>query len=331
MMENLKTMRFRTARDSGCSFLLGWQHTDGSVGRPKRGLADYYKVLLSFQACGETRAASRLCTWIRGKGILPNGDFGPRPQEAFGYPYCYFNCWVILGATRLGHYDLAQRGIKFLLGSWDPESGGFYSSPTERTPKTKQDLWVVAACGLAALATGKLDVAHSVGCWMRRLMELQPDDYPRRMYPVFSQARGLHTAPDPDEDDIRYVLSNDALRDQFFFIPGIAAGFLVRLFQATGEQEWLHLARQYMLFVEGANEYLFSLLRAGKVGWAAALLYTLTGDQKFRALAVRVGNMLVEAQGQDGAWAGETDDVIDFTAEMVVWLDEIYQAVGETT
>ena len=45
-----------------------------------------------------------------------------------------------------------------------------------------------------------------------------------------------------------------------------------------------------------------------------------------------VADYLVELQGKNGAWTLEMegfDPTIDVTAEMVVWLDEIYQAVGE--
>ena len=330
-MKNPTQSQFRQARDRGCAFLLECQHADGSVGPPQRGVADYYKVPAAFQVCGKTYAASRLCSWIRERGILPNGDFSPRPPQAAGFYYAYFNSWVILGADRLGQYDLAQRGMDFLLGFRDPETGGFYSSSTDRGAETEQDLWVVSGCGQAALATGRMEVARGAGNWMRQLMQLQPD-FPRKLYSVFSRTAGLHTVPGPGEDEIRYVLSQDATRDQFFFQPGIAAGFLARLFQATGEEEWLHLAKQYMVFAEGANEYLFHLLRAGKVGWAASVLHTLTGEQKYRDLATRVGDALVELQGKNGAWTLEIegfDPTIDLTAEMAVWLDEIYQAVGE--
>ena len=82
-------------------------------------------------------------------------------------------------------------------------------------------------------------------------MAAQPD-YPQQLYSVYSRADGLHTEPDPD-DEIRYVMSRDAERDQFFFHPGIAGGFLARLYQATGEGEWLELAKEYMRFAEGGE------------------------------------------------------------------------------
>lgn len=318
--------RFRTARDRGCEYLLKQLRPDGAFGPEARGLTDYYKVPTAFQVCGESRAAHRLCQWIRRHGMTPEGDFGPRPEEGHGYYYAYYNTWVVLGADRLGQYDLAQQGMDFLMGFHDPLSGGFYSSPTERTPETLQDMWVVSGCGQAALCAGRLEVAQGVGRWMKEVMRQQPN-YPKQLYSVFSRATGLHTVPDP-ADDIRYVCAQDATRDQYFFHPGIAGGFLCRLYQATGETEWLDLARDYMRFAEGAGDYLFHLLRAGKVGWAASLLYTLTGESKYRAMAVRVGDNLIKAQTQDGSWGPGEKVQNDFTAEMVIWLDEIDQAVG---
>ena len=321
--------RFKEARDRGGAYLLTQMHPDGSFGDPKLGATEYYKVPCALQVCGESRAANRLCDWIRRHGMTPDGDFGPRPADARdSYYYAYHNTWVIIGAHRLGQLDLAHAGMEFVMRFQDPESGGFYSSPTDRESHTKQDLWVVSGCGQAALYTGRLDVARGVGRWMDRMMQDQPN-FPEQLYSVYTGAQGLQTAPDPD-DEIRYVMHRGAQRDQFFFHPGIAGGFLARLYQATGEREWLTLAKEYMRFAEGAGEYLFRLLRAGKVGWAASVLYTLTGERKYRDMAVRVGDNLIALQAGDGSWHSQEDDAPsnDATAEMVVWLDEIYQAVG---
>ncbi len=84
------------------------------------------------------------------------------------------------------------------------------------------------------------------------------------------------------------------------------------------EAEWLGLAKEYMRFAEGANDHLFRLLRAGKVGWAASLLHTLTGEPKYRAMALRVGDRLIETQSGDGSWIPGEKYQNDFTAELVV-------------
>ncbi len=323
--------RFRQARDRGCSYLLGQVHEDGGFGDPELGVTEYYKVPAALLVCGFSSAANSLLRWIRRHGFLPNGDFGPRPASALNsYYYTYHNAWVIKAAHRLGAFDLAQRGMDFLHEFHDPAGGGFYSHPTERNPETEQDLWVVSGCGWCAIYTGRLDLARGVGGWMRRMMDDQPN-YPEELWTVYSRSRGLITEV-IDGDDFRYVLTRDESRDQSFYHPGIAAGFLCRLYMATGEGVWFELAREYMRFCDYVGDYHFKLLRAGKVGWAAAMLHTLTGDEKFREIAVRVGDNLVDSQLEDGAWAwpemGLTGPHNDITAEMVVWLDEIHQATG---
>ena len=108
---------YKEARDAGCEYLLRQRHEDGSFGDGTVG--DYYKVPAAFQVCGETNAANRLCDWIRKNGMGADGDFGPRTDFTSGYFYAYFNIWVILGAQRLGQFDLVQRGMDFLMDFYD--------------------------------------------------------------------------------------------------------------------------------------------------------------------------------------------------------------------
>lgn len=316
-----ETARIRRARDRGCRWLLFRLQSDGGMRWA------YHKVLNALEVCGENRAANRLCNWIVAHEMTPEGDFGKNPS-AKKEKYIYKNAWIVLGAQWLGRYEISQKGMDFILCFRDPASGGFYSSPIERDASSKQDLKVVGYCGLAALATGKMDIARDVGRWLRMLMQAQPC-FPQKLYTVYSRAEGLHTTPDP-HDVLRYVVLSDAPDDEYFFQIGIAGGFLARLYQATGESEWLALAIEYMRFAEIAIDSLFRSVRAGKVGWAAALLFTLTGERKYNAMALRVAAMLIDTQARMGSWnAPEVSSPdADVTAEMVVWLDEIYQAVA---
>ena len=177
------------------------------------------------------------------------------------------------------------------------------------------------ACAVVPIYTGRLDVARGVGRWMRHLMDHQPK-YPEELWTVYTRSTGLITEV-LDGDDFRYVLTRDESRDQSFYHPGIAAGFLSRLYMATGEREWLDLACEYMRFCEYVGDYHFSLLRAGKVGWAASMLYTITGDKKYRDMAVRVGDNLIATQSENGAWewavTGRAGPNNDATAEADSW------------
>jgi hypothetical protein len=316
--------RFRNARERGGVWLHEKLRPDGSMGSAS------YKVLSALQVCGKSRAANRMCNWLVSHEMTPEGDFGdstePKHERAI-----YSNAWIVIGSHRLGRFDISQKGMDFISSFQDPVSGGFLalpSSPTERVEDTKQDLMIAGFCGLAALYTGRIEVARGAGRWFEMMMEAQPK-FPHKLYTVYSRAQGLHLVPDSKEE-LRYLVSSDAQGDQYFFQVGVAGGFLTRLYQATGEQEWLTLAKEYMRFAEGANDSLFRTLRAGKVGWAAALLYTQTGESKYKKMALRVGDMLIARQARAGSWNSihTPTPSADVTAEMVVWLDEIYQAAG---
>ena len=325
----MKSEQFKQGREKGTEYLLRQLSSNGQFGNPEAGVTDYYKVPSAFQVSGRTQSANLLIDWIRKNGFKPDGDFGPRPGDNDLYYYLYFNSWVIIGAQRLGQFDLSQKGMEYIRQFWDFKSGGFYSSVIDVSPETKQDLWVTSGCGQAALYTGHMDIAIGVGTWMKRLMELQPD-YPRKLYTVYSRSKGLYTEIDKS-DPIRYVLINATEGDQYFFHPGIAAGFLAKLYQATLDQQWLDLSIQYMKFAETASDHLLNLLRAGKVAWAASVLYTLTSKEIYKNLAEKIGSNILAQQSTDGGWHSVEAPMLrnDATAEMVVWLDEIYQATRE--
>ena len=315
--------RFRDSREKGCEYLLTMCRPDGGFGNRELGVEEYYKALTAFGVCGETRTAARLCQWILTNGITAEGDFGPRVQKGGDFRYTYPNAWIVIGAHRLGEFGISQKGMGFIMRFWDPESGGFYSGTQNGDAETEQDMLYVSFCGLAALYTGRIDVATAVGGWLKTVMKCQPC-FPEKLYTVYSRAKGLHIEAD---NEIRYVVTRNAGYYQNFFQPGAAGGFLANLYQATGEKEWFQLAKDYLAFAEGASDYLFGLLAAGKVGWAASLLYKVSGEKKYREMAVRVGDNVIAAQAKTGCWNSPgTTPNNSVTAEMVVWLDEIHQA-----
>ena len=315
--------RFRQARDRGGAYLVSHQAADGSFPQGKPDIADYYKTITAFEVCGRSDAASRLCHWIRRCAMGPDGDFCPQSDPPPGHLHGYFNAWIVCGAHRAGQFDLSGRGMDFLMRLHDPVSGGFYSSAQAQDDQTVQDIMPTCMCGLAALYTGRIEAATSVGRWLKTVRDRQPA-FPQKLYSVYSRAGGLHTDP-PAGQERRYVVDRSAKRDQNIFNPGIAAAFLAQLYQATGYRATLELAEQYIEVALGASDFLLGIVRAGKVGWATALLYRITGQSKYRQMARRIGANLIRLQADQGYWSGvgQTTPSFDSTAERVVWMDAI--------
>ncbi len=67
------------------------------------------------------------------------------------------------------------------------------------------------------------------------------------------------------------------------------------------------------------------------MAWAASVLYTLTSKEVYKNLAEKIGSNILDQQASDGGWHSVGEPMLrnDATAEMVVWLDEIYQATRE--
>ena len=324
--------RFARGRNRGADYILGHVRPDGTVEDSGSTVWRYWGVPIALTVGGHSAAASRFLSWIRENAFTPDGDFGTSPDKKEMSSYAYQNAWLIEGAHRLGQFDLSQRGMDFITPFWDPETGGFYSSYDERGEDTEMEIYVTSGCGRAAVYTHRLDVARGVARFLRTVLDAQPD-YPQRLYSVYTRGGGLVTEHD-SEDSMHFVMSQDSTEDQQFFNPGIAGGFLARLYQATGETEWLELSKRYMYFAEIASDHLITLpgLRQGKTGWGASVLYTLTGEEKYRDLAIRIGDSILSHQNEDGSWSGGSPDrkpSINLTAEMVIWLDEINQSIGQ--
>ncbi len=68
---------------------------------------------------------------------------------------------------------------------------------------------------------------------------------------------------------------------------------------------------------------------------AAALLYQITGKERYRKLAIDIGDFLASCQGDDGSWSipeGYPDDLDtylrqDIANEFIIWLKDIDLAV----
>jgi hypothetical protein len=317
--------RLQDARERGIAYLLDHQRDDGAVGEPERaGLGPYYKTLWAFAAGGRTEAGNRLATWVRDNVQSSEGDFaGPMRGTLQDNNYAYPNAWLICGAQKLGRFDVATRGMRHLLTLQDPSTGGFRMQPGRED--SIQDLLNASQAGNAALLTGHVDAANRVAGFLHMMWDAQPHA-DRELFFVYKPGIGLRT-DFPEERQKLHSIRVDAPR-QAYFNMGIAAAFLVRLAQATGDQSQVDLAKNYLEIGFNVLDEMYETAQVGKVGWGSALVYGATGDQRYERLAERVGEAMIAQQTDSGGWdntGGYVNDAIriEVTAEFVVLLDEM--------
>ena len=318
------------AQKKGVKWLLDQRNPDGSIGPVEKGLF-YYRVPWAFAVTGRTKEASMNIEWIKNRIFTEKGDFEGRNPQGYGASaYTYPNANFIYGAHIHRRFDISIPGINFLKKFQEPETGGFYNKYQETGPSGFLDIWTSSQAGLTCLTTGYLKAAEKTGEFLEMMYNIQPD-IENKLYNVFNPGEGL-AEKFPMELEPLYVVDVDKPL-QYYFMPGIAAAHLSRLYMATGEMRWLKSAKNYLEFALSCSEDMYHRPQVGKVGWGAALYYTATKDTRFRELALKVAEYLVDAQEPEGYWLNikpyrEYHQVIEVTSEFIVHLNTILGAIS---
>jgi hypothetical protein len=170
----------------------------------------------------------------------------------------------------------------------DP-SGGWHG------PSGVPELGASALGGWAALEAGADEAAGRAARFCRRFAWEQPDDSPGLLLGwdgerlTAPQARA-HAPGQPYGD------------------AGAAVTFLARAFEEEGDDDDLDAAVELHDLVVAMGDGVWQPANA-LVGWGAAVLYRITGEDAFLATAERMADVLCEAQAPDGSW-GEGDEVL---------------------
>ena len=314
------------AVERGLGFLASQQRDDGGMNPPDKGVLACYKAVLAVALNGRLRAAKHLAAWI--VKHLATGDGQLRGAESLGMFHdrfhTYTQTWIAQGLVRAGAYGEAQKLAAWLVSQQDEEIGGFRSlGPKEGT--IQFDTLCTGMAGLACLAAGRLDEARLAGDFLVRFVDQQPAD--GKTFHSSADATGRPLTVFPDETKALYLVDTSQ-PGQLYFFYGTPAVFLAQLHELTGEPRHLETAIQLIDLWQSCGAPAYQSMASGKSGCAAAHLYRITGDARFRTMALGVAEYLLSIQGDDGAWpAGKVDPASSISAEMIVWLTEILACV----
>lgn len=314
------------ARKRGTAYLLAQQRADGAVGQPETdGVGPYYKTLWAFASAGEHEAGNRLATWVASALLTPEGDFaGPCRGPLHDNNYPYPASWLTIGAHKLGRYDLSLPGLRFLKTLQHPRTGGFRMQRDRED--AVQDVLNAGQAGNSLLIAGEVDAALRAGAFLRTVWDAQPRPE-EELFFVYKPGAGLRTEFPPERQRL-HSIRTDTPR-QPYFNSGMAAAFLARLTMATGDAQWAELGKRYLEISFHVLDEMYETAQVGKVGWGAALIYAVTGEERYRAHAERAGEaMLAQQDASSGGWdntGGYVNDAVrtEVTAEFCVLLDEM--------
>lgn len=331
-----KIQTYLEARQAGVAFLLRHQNMDGSIGPVEKGLY-YSRIPWVLAVAGETVPAMRLVEWLRRHMLTADGELaGERSpnQGANESANTYAETCLAYGAHLLRQFDVAQRTMRFALRFQDSDTGGIYMDRRHLGPDGPQLLYLTCQFGMSALITGHRDAAERAGQWLQRVWEAQPE-LPKRLYTIYTRAQGL-VREVPTGADRRHYINESQDVQQMHYNGGIAAAFLVRLYLATADRQWLDLARCYQAFSMESTEQQFEVMQVCKSGWGGALLYATTQEPQYRDWTIKLGDWFVAHQLADGHWTNShyidpnppLQSQLSTTAEFINHLDCIAGALA---
>ncbi|HEV7888670.1 MAG TPA: hypothetical protein VGO92_14020 [Acidimicrobiales bacterium] len=165
--------------------------------------------------------------------------------------------------------------------SWVPAA-----APADQPAADDTELGRLAAEGLAALDVDDAAVAADRAARCRAMVWDQPGD-----------VAGVRIGPD------QFVFAHAGR--QPFNVLGTAALFLVRSFEAAGDDDDLAAAAELHDLTAALGDDVWEWPENAPVGLGAAVLYEATGELAFLATAERIADMLCETQSGDGSWSGD--------------------------
>jgi hypothetical protein len=332
MNERTLVNKFWRSVQRGAKWLVQQQRADGSFVLPGEDPAQhyngYYKIPYALAVCGHAHQAHRLLDWaLRSGALSAEGDLIHKVWHEECYSYA--NSWMIIGAQRLGRFDVSQPAMTFLRRLISPATGGVCAELRGAlTGSGWQDMVSSSQAGSACLYMGESVHARRIGDWFVTMLSKQPD-VEHALYACCDAAGRLISDFLADKANT-YVV--DTSRPwQWFFYPGIAMGFLSKLYLATQEARYLSASATYFDVFARCHEQKWTNGTSGKVAWGSAQMYRITGEKKYRDAAVRLGEWMLDIQFEDGHWdpGPQNPNIyylkLDATAEFVAWQAEIAQ------
>ncbi|GAG47572.1 unnamed protein product, partial [marine sediment metagenome] len=224
--------------------------------------------------------------------------------------YIYTNGWIIAGMQKIGAYDIANKGLEFILRFQDSTYRGFYYSfdaKAKKIDKSLMDSSSTSSAGLACLACGRIAQACAAGDFLVRLLELQPEP-DRYFFSCMKPDGSLYTDVFNNEDKWdangrkQKCLSIEDGADGLTWLIGKPTKFLTKLFVATGDQRYLEGAKKAFFFFHKIDQKAWTNYASCKTMWAGSELYRITGEEIFAETAIRILDFYCDTQTDTGAW-----------------------------
>jgi len=297
-----------------------------------------FKATYALYNTGRIGAATRLLNFLAKNAMTEPGEFHlPGEKSTDALEFGYRNSFILLGALKLGRFDVASRKATASYAKrYQHECGAFFGGAVPKSGEGMVDPCNTALGGWVCLYSGQYSRALSAGDFLIELWRKQPDPQ-NAFHFIYDTSKRDIVSDFPRDETIAYSIDTGAKKAWFFELG--ACGFLVELSLATGRSKYLKFAREYGDFCLRLNPDSLGWVQHCKAGWGVAQLYGATLDGRYRQYAETIAETLIENQHEDGHWdkflfplkndgSGYYLSAPEVTAEFTFELTEIVKGIG---
>ncbi|MBS0286559.1 MAG: hypothetical protein JSR17_04635 [Proteobacteria bacterium] len=318
--------RSETHSHKTLEWVLNEISTNGKLTRFPDDLTCYYKLPTLLTISGKLQQAQIVLSYIESAFFKQGNKLcfedkktnNPLMAKFWGYVLG----WIGYAAQKLGRFDLSYPLFNYLKSFQSQDHGGFATSGPWGSQNPEMDVITSAQCGHLSLYFGDLKMATKTGEFLGWHITHQSEAN-SHLY-LFVDNDKKFVTQYPQELEIVYKLKK-AEPQQAYFMIGFPCAFLVQLYNATANPDFLHYAKQYADYALGCHESIKSFHFSHKVAWAMSLLYRATKEEKYLILCQQITDYLISIQTSDGKWLTDQDAIhsLDQSIENAIWLKEI--------
>jgi len=292
----------------------------------------YYKSIYSLRVAGQDAAAARMMRHVVDRYMHENGDIYTNEQSrssgSYGPVFCqmYQNAWLARAAAAMRWYGLGRKITEFMISLREPESGGFYAHV--KPPSKIIDSCATAVGALACLQHQQPALAVESVDFLLKMFEAQKD--PDKLYTRWTKQDGLVTdLTDIEEKSYKYCYIDRKAGKQAYWIWGWPMNIMIATYEYTADEKYLLGAIAIWEWLASAHEDAFCFTTAGKDGWGSAMLYRVSGEDRYLEKNLSQMEFILSRQ-QPAGWMlgpGSKDfasqplrTTYDFTADFTSWL-----------
>lgn len=314
-----KLNEYKLACKKAVDFQISFQNPDGGYIWDGYAVDAFHKQALSWHKNGRDIEALKLLDWAKNR-LQPDGQLKEYNGDI------YKHSWFFQGAHLLGRFDISFSVMKFILSCQAP-CGGFPHFAGDELIRSLSTAWT----GISSLYFGDMETSSKIADCTISMIEQQPRQ--DRFY--FKMTLDGTLATEKVHPKAEFIDTTKI--KQCYWEVGFPMLHLCKMYEMTGNQEYLDFAKRLFEFKLRCAKDSFSFWGSGKSALASAYYYKLSGDERAKVKAYEFCDFVLDTQRPEGGfqYEDEPDEIlyyVDHAACFSIWAGEsikIFESIGD--